>query len=381
MKIGTRMHRSASLQLPTLVALALFAGPPAVAQDSGWYIGAGVGQSRAKIADDRIAAGLLGSGLVVRSITDDDRDTGYKLYGGYRFNRYLSAEGGWFDLGKFGFSADTTPTGTLTGSSRIRGINLDVVGTLPLTERLAAFARAGVNHAEAKDAFGGTGAVTVLNPNPSKRDTNYKFGVGLQYALTDALSMRAEAERYRVDDAVGNRGDIDLFSVGLVYRFGARTQAPVARVAPLPPAPPVAVAQAAPPPPPPPPRTPTRATFSADSLFDFDRATIKPAATTSLDRLVAEIRSVELDRVTVTGHTDRLGPQAHNLKLSTRRAEAVKAYLVQAGIPAARITTEGVNGASPVTRPEQCPGRKASPGLIACLQPDRRVEVEVLATR
>ena len=84
----------------------------------------------------------------------------------------------------------------------------------------------------------------------------------------------------------------------------------------------------------------------------------------------------------VTGHTDRIGTHAYNLKLSTRRAEAVKTYLVEsAGIPVGKIAVKGVDGADPVTKPGDCVGKKATPKLIACLQPDRRVEIEVTGTR
>lgn len=195
------------------------AGSYAAARDSGWYGGINVGQSRAKIDDERIVNSLLGFGAA--TIADDDRDTGYKLFGGYRFNRNFAVEGGYFDLGKFGFTA-TVPAGTLTGNIRLKGVNLDAVGILPLANRFSAFGRAGVNYAEAKDSFATTGAVVVNNLNPSKRDTNYKFGLGVQYDLTESLGLRAEAERYRVNDAIGNRGDVDLYSVGLVYRFPAR---------------------------------------------------------------------------------------------------------------------------------------------------------------
>src|SRR6185436_1540689 len=109
----------------------------------------------------------------------------------------------------------------------------------------SAFGRAGVAYAQARDTFVGTGAVTVANPNPRKNDTNYKFGVGLEYALTQALGLRAEAERYRIDDAVGNKGDVDLFSLGLVYRFGGKTPVVATREAPPAPAP-VAAPAAAP---------------------------------------------------------------------------------------------------------------------------------------
>jgi len=147
---------------------------------------------------------------------------------------------------------------------------------------------------------------------------------------------------------------------------------------------PVMVVPAAPAPvyPAPTPRVPTKVTLSADSLFDFDKSTVKPSGRAELDQLATGLKGLEYDVINVTGHTDRLGPQAYNLKLSTRRAEAVSAYLVaSAGIPAQKISTRGVNGAEPVTRPGECKGAKPTPALIACLQPDRRVEIEVTGQR
>lgn len=370
----------------SLVALAAIATPFAMADDSGWYGGANIGQSRSTIDDARISSGLLGSGLTTTSITDDDSDRGYKIFGGYQFNKNFALEGGYFDLGQFGFNAITTPAGTLSGNIRLKGLNLDAVGTLPITEKFSAFGRVGVNYAQATDSFSGTGAVGAPNPNPSQREANLKLGVGLQYAFTESLAMRAELERYRINDAVGNKGDIDLVSVGLVYRFGAKTPTPVPRaVAPEPvalaPAPQV-VAVAPPPPPPPPPPVPMKVTFSADSLFDFDRATLKPAGQQVIDKFAADLRGVSFDVITVTGHSDRIGSHAYNMKLSTRRAEAVSTYLVtSAGIPADKIAAKGVDGADPVTKPGDCVGKKVSKELIACLQPDRRVEIEVVGTK
>jgi OOP family OmpA-OmpF porin len=121
--------------------------------------------------------------------------------------------------------------------------------------------------------------------------------------------------------------------------------------------------------------------FSADSLFDFDRSTLKPAGQQALDKLVGELRGVQYDTVKVTGHTDRLGKHDYNMRLSTRRAQAVAAYLVQSGVPAGKVSATGVDGANPVTRPGDCKGNKPTAALIACLQPDRRVEVEVSGTR
>jgi len=365
-----------------LAALAAIASSYAVADDTGWYGGANIGQSRATIDDVRITSGLLGGGFSTTSITDDKRDTGYKIFGGYQFNRNFAVEGGYFDLGRFGFTATTVPAGTLSGNIELKGVNLDLVGIMPITEKFSAFGRVGLNSARAKDNFSGTGAVSVLDSSPSKRDTNLKLGLGLQYAFTPALGMRVEAERYRINDAVGNKGDVDLVSLGLVYRFGKKTPDPAPRAPepePVAAAPAPAAVVVTPPPPPP---APTKVTFSSDSLFAFGKASLQPAGKRDLDEFAAKLKGADFELITVTGHTDRIGSHAYNMKLSTRRAETVKAYLVEsAGISADKIAARGVDGSDPVTRPGDCKGVKATKKLIACLQPDRRVEVEVTATQ
>ena len=365
-----------------LAVLAAIASSYAAADDTGWYGGANIGQSRATIDDARITSGLLGSGFSTTSIADDKRDTGYKIFGGYQFNRNFAVEGGYFDLGRFGFAATTVPAGTLFGNIKLRGLNLDLVGTVPITEKFSAFGRVGVDYAQARDNFTGNGTVSVLNSNPSKRDTNLKFGLGLQYAFTPTLDMRLEAERYRINDAVGNKGDVDLVSLGLVYRFGEKPPAPAPR-APEPE--PVAAAPAPAPAivtPPPTPPAPTKVTFSSDSLFQFGKATMLPAGKRDLDQFAAKLKGADFELITVTGHTDRIGSHAYNMKLSTRRAETVKNYLVDAaGISPDKIAAKGVDGSDPVTRPGDCKGVKVTKKLIACLQPDRRVEVEVTATQ
>jgi len=358
----------------SLLVIAMMAGPMAVADDSGWYIGANAGQSRATIDNDRITRNLLGSGFTTNALTNDDRSIGYKLYGGYQFNRYFALEGGYFNLGKFGYTAYTTPQGTLTGEIKLQGVNLDVVGLWPITDKFSLFGRVGVNYAKAQDQFVGTGAVLVTNPSPSARDTNYKFGVGVQYALTESLDVRAEVERYRINDAVGNKGDIDLISAGLVYRFGQKAREPALAPAPLAAiATPVPVVER---------HAPKKVTLSADSLFDFNKSVVKPAGKRALDQLARDLNGTDYDQIMVIGHTDRIGSHAYNLKLSTRRAEAVKEYLISSGqIPAHKISAKGVDGAYPVTKPGDCVGSKATPALIACLQPDRRVEVDVSGTK
>lgn len=365
-----------------LLALSALAAPFAYADTPNWYIGANAGGTAATIDDARIASSLMGSGLTTSSISDRDRDAGYRLYGGYQFNRYWAMEAGYFDLGKFGYTADTIPFGSLTGDIRVKGINLDLVGTLPLSDRFSLLGRVGANYADTSGTFTGTGAVRVTNPNPTKRDTNYKFGVGMQYAFTDALALRVEAERYRINDAVGNQGHVDMATIGLVYSFGGKPAAPayravapepvreIAVVAPPQPAP-------MPPPAPLPPPTPRfeKYSLSATELFGFDSAQLT-LPQPKLDEIANALKGdTGVRDVAIVGYTDRLGSAKYNQKLSEQRAMAVKSYLVQNGIDANRLGAQGRGEANPVVI---CKDQNRA-NLIACLEPNRRVEIEPIA--
>ena len=124
-----------------------------------------------------------------------------------------------------------------------------------------------------------------------------------------------------------------------------------------------------------------RVTFSADALFDFDRATLKPAGKQALDKFVSDMRGADTGTITITGHTDRIGSVPYNQKLSMRRADAVRDYLASAGIPSSKMSTTGAGKSNPVTKPSDCRGDRTNPALVACLQPDRRVDVEVSGTK
>lgn len=385
------MNTTHTMRLIAPAGLCLVLVAPAVAQEANqFYLGLSAGPSRATIDEERITANLLGSGLTVTRFTRDERDTAFRLFGGYQFSRYFGVEAGYFNLGKYGFSATTTPPGTLKGEIKLQGINLDLVGKLPFTDRFSAIGRVGAQMASARDRFSGTGAVGVLDANPDKRETNYKFGGGLQYAFSPGFVLRGEVERYRINDAVGHHGDVDAVLVSLVFPFGGEPAAPPraaeAPVAvppspppPPPPPPPVVVA-----PPPPAPVAPERrrVSFSAESLFAFDKAAIKPEGRAALDGFVAQTRGTLYAVITVEGHTDRLGTTAYNQKLSLQRADAVKAYLVSTGaLDAGKVSAVGKGESQPVTQANTCPGQTPNAKLIACLQPDRRVEIEVTGTR
>ncbi|GAB6049953.1 OmpA family protein [Hydrogenophilus islandicus] len=120
--------------------------------------------------------------------------------------------------------------------------------------------------------------------------------------------------------------------------------------------------------------------LSADTLFDFDKATLRPEGKRTLDELAQKIKGINVEVILAVGHADRIGSDAYNQKLSERRAEAVKKYLVSKGVPANRIYTEGKGEKMPVTG-NKCDKIKERKALIKCLQPDRRVEVEVIGTK
>jgi OmpA-OmpF porin, OOP family len=167
----------------------------------------------------------------------------------------------------------------------------------------------------------------------------------------------------------------------LVKKAAPAPAAPPAPVAPPPaaPAPVTAPAPVAPPAPPAPPPAPAvqKITLASKALFDFDKAILKPEGQAVLDReIVSRIKEVQkLELVLVTGHTDRLGSQQYNQKLSERRAAAVAAYLASKGVAKDKIETLGMGKTQPV--PGVVCEQKNRKALIACLQPHRRVEVEV----
>lgn len=140
----------------------------------------------------------------------------------------------------------------------------------------------------------------------------------------------------------------------------------------VPPPPPAAVTPAAPAPAPAAPAVAaSKVTFAADAFFDFDKSVLKPEGRAKLDDLVSKIKDVNLEVIIAVGHTDSIGTDAYNQRLSVRRAEAVKAYLVSKGIERNRVYTEGKGEKQPVADNRTKEGRAKN----------RRVEIEVVGTR
>ena len=115
----------------------------------------------------------------------------------------------------------------------------------------------------------------------------------------------------------------------------------------------------------------TKVTYAADAFFDFDKSVLKPEGKAKLDDLVGKIKDINLEVIIAVGHTDSVGSDAYNQKLSVRRSEAVKAYLVSKGIEKNRVYTEGKGEKQPVADNKTAEGRAKN----------RRGEIEVVGTR
>lgn len=393
------MTRQPILNLVALAAaatVASFATPAhAQAPTAGeTYIGFGVGQARHRLNEDGQAASVLGaSGPRVTSIERNQRDTGYKVFLGQQLTTNLGLELGFYKLGTSRFTATTVPTGVLRGLTKVQGANLDLVGQLPVTDKFSVLGRVGAAWSRTRAEYAGTAAAVVSNPDPSRRKTNPKIGLGLQYAFSPGVVMRGELERYRVNDAVGANGRVNMVSVGFVFPFGGGSAparrsmatepvrqtvyeptvvapvAPVAQAAPRVAPMPIAVER-------------QKVAYSAESMFGFDQATMTAEGKAALDSFAKELEGTRFDLIVVEGYTDRLGTATYNQALSLERAEAVKSYLVSSGrVDPARISTVGNSQADPVTTLADCPGKEKTAKLILCLQPDRRVEIGVSGTR
>ena len=211
-----------------------------------------------------------------------------------------------------------------------------------------------------------------------------QFGLVLAAAL--ALGMGANTAIAQVAEGYwGSSGMYVKNATGLCWHAGYWTPAMATvecdpdlvpkKAAPAPAAPYVAPPPAPTPAPPAPPAAPKpvseKVTMAADAHFDFDKAVLKPEGKAKLDDLVGKLKAVNLEVVIAIGHTDSSGSNAYNKKLTLRRADSVKAYLVSKGIQANRVYTEGKGETQPIADNKTKEGRAKN----------RRVEIEVVGSR
>ncbi len=201
--------------------------------------------------------------------------------------------------------------------------------------------------------------------------------------IAATLGMASVAMAQDIQNWRNASGEVWKNATGQCWRSGTWTPATAApgcdgAIAPAPapaPAPKAAPAPApapkAAPAPAPAPAAAAKVTYAADAFFDFDKSVLKPEGKAKLDDLVGKVKAISLEVIIAVGHTDSVGTDAYNQKLSVRRAEAVKAYLVSKGIEKNRIYTEGKGEKQPVADNRTKEGRAKN----------RRVEIEVVGTR
>ena len=293
----------------------------------------------------------------------------YGVFGGYqilnRDNLGLAVELGYDDFGRVKFKE----AGKVAAKHTNHGAHLSFKGSYEVLNGLDVYGKAGVALVRSDYKFYdvATGARDHEEGRHSLR-TSGLFAVGAEYAVLPELAVRLEYQwltrvgKFRTQDSHNSSVDynpwIGSINAGVSYRFG-QGAAPVVAA-------PEVVSK----------------TFNlnSDVTFAFGKANLKPQAQAALDGIYGEIAQVNNAKVAVAGYTDRIGSEAGNLKLSQRRADTVANYFVAKGVSADAISATGYGKANPVTGAtcDQVKGRKA---LIACLAPDRRVEIAVNGTK
>lgn len=189
--------------LPALIAASLLAFP-ALAQspDTGFYVGGHLGQAEARDScNDFNAPG----------VSCDDKDTAWRVLGGFQFNRHLAIEGAYTDLGEFTASG---PGGSV--SAEARALELTGIGAFPLGNALSVYGKAGVYRGETEGRLD----ATLLSGSAEDSNTDFTFGAGVRFDMTRNVALRAEWQRY--NDMGGDdttESDVDVLSIGLLYRF------------------------------------------------------------------------------------------------------------------------------------------------------------------
>ena len=341
----------------------------AAPQENTFYVGAKAGQASFHDGIKANSAGKalnFGEGYLRNTLT-------YGVFGGYqilnRDNFGLAAEVGYDDFGrvKFRDAGETSFKHTNHGAHLGLKGSYNVGGLVSALDGLDVYGRAAAalvrsDYKEYAAEGGKSFKEHSLRVSPL-------FAAGVEYALPSLpeLALRLEYQwlarvgKLRTQDTHNSSQDynpwIGSINAGLSYRFG-QGAAPVVA--------PEVVSK----------------TFSLnnDVTFAFGKANLKPQAQAVLEGIYGEIAQVKSAKVAVAGYTDRIGSEQFNLKLSQKRADSVANYLVARGLPAQDISATGYGKANPVTG-ATCDAVKGRKALIACLAPDRRVEIAVNGTK
>ena len=345
----------------------------AAPQDNTWYAGGKAGWSNfyGVDYDDQVK-----EVLDAFDAGNDHSDLGLGAFVGYQVNRNVAIELGYDWLGEYQvdqrFSGNGVDAG-LDGEAKAQMVQATMKIGFPATETLDIYGRLGGAYAWTESSINAFANDGVSNLSESGGGTYHGAAfvgaLGLEYAIDKDWSARLEYQyttplgKTSLDES-GIELDNGLLAVGMVYHFNQLGDEPVAPQPAPEPAPAAVVA-------------PQQFSLSSDVLFEFNKAILKPEASQALDTLFAQIVAANpKDGVaTVIGHTDRIGSDAYNQSLSEQRAQSVADYLVAKGLFADKVRAEGRGESSPVTG-NACPDQDRA-ALIACLAPDRRVEVQL----
>jgi OmpA-OmpF porin, OOP family len=190
---------AAALTLPSIGMAQSMSGP-----DSAWYIGGSVGQSKFDVD--------------CSGATCDDTDTAFRVFGGYMFNKHFGVELGYADLGKLTITGALPPFGTVSASLKVKAFDLVAVGVLPIGDKFSVYGKLGMYRADSDLSASST---TGLSGSTSDNNTDITGAIGAGYNFTKNLGIRAEYQRYSKvgSDNSGGEGDIDVFSIGVVWHF------------------------------------------------------------------------------------------------------------------------------------------------------------------
>jgi OOP family OmpA-OmpF porin len=187
---------------------------------TGWYGGVNLGRSNLKMNGGDLDGAFANQGLSTSSSLEK-HDTGYSLDLGYQFNPYFALEGGYVDFGKFDVSstASAPAADTINGRYKAHGYDFSAVGILPLQQGLSVYGKAGAFRSRAELDASSSGAVPVSGGSHSA--THPTFGIGASYDFTQRVVGKLEWNRYLKvgDSGVTGRGDIDLYTAGVAFKF------------------------------------------------------------------------------------------------------------------------------------------------------------------
>lgn len=185
--------------------------------DSNWYVGAGVGVFQNDIRDNAIPI----NGSPSSTLNKDDIGASYKLFAGYQITPSIAIEGGLIDLSKVSATRTlSNGNGSAKGALRVYGLNLDLIGTMPINDSFAVLGRLGVLTSRAKDSRSTTGTIFLVgNPDITKTTTQLDYGLGLQYNLNTQWKIRGEWEHTKVSWFNNGKPDINLLGINAIFQF------------------------------------------------------------------------------------------------------------------------------------------------------------------